>query len=157
MTLEELKKKLRDSLADAKERGVRIPRAWFEDDLCPDSLKELGLKVVHVSTSPYSWIKHEKGEIKLMEIEQFCHAHDLLCIAVKSEDDALEVVAAYQFFGDEEKFVAREINPMYLPTKEEGRQSHSHPSGPCSPIPGKEEFFNALGAVMGQLGEITED
>ena len=68
MTLEELKKKLRDSLADAKERGVRIPRAWFEDDLCPDSLKELGLKVVHVSTSPYSWIKHEKGEIKLMEI-----------------------------------------------------------------------------------------
>lgn len=116
MTLEELKKKLRDSLADAKERGVTIPRDWFGSDISPDSLKDLGLKVVHTSTSPFSWIKHEKSEISLMEIEQFCHCYDILCLATKSKDDALEIVTAYQFYEGQDCLIAREVELMSLPT-----------------------------------------
>lgn len=163
MTVEELKKKLRDSLGDAEERGISIPRMWFGDDLFSADLKELGLKVVHTANTPFSWIKHEKGEIKLLEIEQFCHAHDAVCIAVKSEDDALEVVTAYQFFGDEDGLIAREIDPMHLPTGEKSTEINMH--GPALfdmhksvlPTEKPEDLMKAFSHVMSQLDEIAGD
>jgi len=129
MTLEELKKKLRDSLADAKERGVRIPRSWFWDNLESADLKEIGLKVCHSSTSPYSWIKHEKGDIRLLEVNQFCHCHDMLCIATTSKDDALEVITAYQFLEGDEGLVAHEVDLMSLPAKG-AEKAEEHPDLP---------------------------
>jgi len=163
MTLEELKQKLRDSLADAKKRGLTIPRAWFEDELSPDCLKELGLKVVHTTTSPFSWIKHEKDEISLMEIEQFCHCHDILCLAVTSKDDALEIVTAYQFVEGDDGLIAREVNPIHLPTKGERKPLHAHHAhhahigAACFPVPEEKDFLEKLGAIMGRLGDVAED